>query len=157
MVVLGTPWTLYVGAIAAGVFFNPEGTLGKTIGVAGDEYAATFSKVLGTQVVYELIALPMSSSAYTAHMCVTATHIILCGAMPEHRIAALDAIGFVWDAQEYQWQKMFMFKLLLDHEGQHGRGVIYGPLGKWVHSQLARKAAKAGSGRKAMLASERVV
>ena len=49
-----------IGACAAGCFLDREGTVNKTIGIAGDhltgdEFASVFSKVLRKEVVYEAV------------------------------------------------------------------------------------------------------
>lgn len=49
-----------IGGCAAGIFLDPDATIGKTIGIAGDhlsgeEYADAFSKVLRVDVSYEAV------------------------------------------------------------------------------------------------------
>lgn len=65
--------------------------------------------------------------------------------MPPERLAQLDALGFVWDTREDDWDEMFT--MLVEYKAQHGHCRVpatHGEqkLARWVTTQ--RKAKKSG-------------
>ena len=59
--------------------------------------------------------------------------------MTEERIARLEEIGFVWNAQETAWESMF--SMLIEYKEEHGDCLVarndekYKKLGSWVKAQ----------------------
>lgn len=55
--------------------------------------------------------------------------------MPKHRYDALEAIGFVWDAQEAAWQEKFSELKRFMQDNQHCNVSKSFALGKWISKQ----------------------